>query len=71
MKDLPSSIVITVISEYLDLQSAPERNRFAFAYHIKITNQALDYYRRQSRPPRGPWFRSDRADANYPSGWLL
>ena len=39
MKDLPSSIVITVISEYLDLQSAPERNRFAFAYHIKITNQ--------------------------------
>ena len=39
MKGLLPSIVITVISEYLDLQSAPDRNRFAFAYHIKITNQ--------------------------------
>jgi len=39
MTDLASTIVVTVTSEYLDLQSDPGKNRFAFAYHITISNK--------------------------------
>jgi ApaG protein len=39
MNTLTPSIVVTVVSEYLDRQSSPDNNRFAFAYHITINNQ--------------------------------
>ena len=41
MNTLAPSIVVTVVSEYLDRQSSPENNRFAFAYHITINNQGV------------------------------
>ena len=34
-----TSIDVTVVSEYLHQQSLPEEGRYAFAYHITITNQ--------------------------------
>ena len=34
-----TSIDVTVVSEYLHQQSVPEQGRYAFAYHITITNQ--------------------------------
>ena len=34
-----TSIDVTVVSEYLRQQSLPEEGRYAFAYHITITNQ--------------------------------
>ncbi|MDC0172408.1 Co2+/Mg2+ efflux protein ApaG [Gammaproteobacteria bacterium] len=39
MNTLAPSIAVAVVSEYLDRQSSPENNRFAFAYHITINNQ--------------------------------
>jgi len=33
------TITVTVRPEYLEQQSEPHRNRYAFAYHITISNQ--------------------------------
>ena len=41
MNTLAPSIVVTVVSEYLDRQSSPQNNRFAFAYHITVNNQGV------------------------------
>jgi len=40
--DNPPDINVSVKSEYLAIQSTPEENQFAFAYHITITNNS-DY----------------------------
>lgn len=34
----PQSIAVSVVTEYVQQQSQPEQNRFAFAYHITIEN---------------------------------
>lgn len=36
----PSDINVSVETEYLDQQSTPDENQFAFAYHITITNNS-------------------------------
>lgn len=38
----PQSIAVSVVTEYVQQQSQPEQNRFAFAYHITIENQGSE-----------------------------
>jgi ApaG protein len=35
-------IQVSVVTEYIEHQSKPEENRFAFAYHITIENQGVE-----------------------------
>ena len=35
-------IQVSVVTEYIEHQSQPEANRFAFAYHITIENQGIE-----------------------------
>ena len=35
-------ILVSVVTEYVQQQSQPEQNRFAFAYHITIQNQGTE-----------------------------
>jgi ApaG protein len=35
-------ILVSVVTEYMQQQSQPEQNRFAFAYHITIQNQGTE-----------------------------
>jgi ApaG protein len=35
-------ILVSVVTEYMQQQSQPEQNRFAFAYHITIQNQGIE-----------------------------
>mgnify|MGYP001599751961 FL=1 len=35
-------ILVSVVTEYVQQQSQPEQNRFAFAYHITIPNQGTE-----------------------------
>lgn len=39
MNDKSHDIAITVTTQFLDQQSAPEQNRYVFAYTITITNR--------------------------------
>lgn len=38
-EDQLQPIQVSVVTEYIQQQSQPEQNRFAFAYHITIENQ--------------------------------
>ena len=38
----PKLIAVSVVTEYVQQQSQPEQNRFAFAYHITIENQGSE-----------------------------
>lgn len=39
LQDERQPILVSVVTEYIQQQSQPEENRFAFAYHITIENQ--------------------------------
>jgi ApaG protein len=38
----PKLIAVSVVTEYVQQQSQPEQNRFAFAYHITIENKGSE-----------------------------
>jgi ApaG protein len=35
---MPNQIIVTVQSQYLEAQSQPEKDKYAFGYHVTISN---------------------------------